>query len=589
MASQKAKVVPQRLSREAYHALESVVGKEWVSEDRAVIEGYVISCIEAGVSIRALHKDRALRPAAVVLPASTEEVQGIVKIANRYGFPVQPYANAQSQTACTVPGTVVVSMRRMNKIRVDEENMRMTVEPCVDYGMIHHEAAKRGLWLGGSGWHGAIAKPCSQFTVAGLWQSDLKYGGLARNTVGLKVVMPDGSLLRLGSSAMAGTGEISFTERFPGPNLMGIIKLSLSSRGIITEITLKLHPWPGGSIPEDRGRPSVEHYFEEAKEKKFDRAPIPKGFRIFWFEYPDLKSITEAVAKLASSGIGVALNVGGNYNAMMCSYTIDEANRRSQERFFGFTGYMVIGGFASEKQLDYEEKVFRHIIETTGGELWSSEHKPELLDAVSPWNVEFILNTETGMRTVRSNYIAIQLTPYAGFQMMQDAAKLWDEVMNEVGAVGEERGEYFSRMGAWCPYGYIVDRGHQIVTEEDQFPERTSEKELVTTLQSTLNGWYRFIAAGYPYSMMGDMGEPFVTMTPEIGPDRYLLHRKYREITDPKGIMSPGRAVASSDEFKARFARADRPIQKLILELRDRFGLPKLELTEEGDRWKPTE
>jgi hypothetical protein len=160
--------------------------------------------------------------------------------------------------------------------------------------------------------------------------------------------------------------------------------------------------------------------------------------------------------------------------------------------------------------------------------------------------------------------------------------------MNEVGAVGEDRGEYFSRMGAWCPYGYIVDRGHQIVTEEDQFPERTSEKDLVTTLKSAFDGWYRFIAEGYPYSMMGDVGEPFVTMTPEMGPDRYILHRKYREITDPKGIMSPGRSVANSEEFKAKFTKADRPLQKMLLELRNRYGLPELELEPEGDRWKPT-
>jgi hypothetical protein len=582
------KVIPQKLSREAYHALENVVGKEWVSEDRAVVEAYVISCIDTGASIRLLHKDRALRPAAIVLPVSTEEVQGIVKIANRYGFPIQPFANAQSQTSCQVPGTVVISMRRMNKIRVDEENMRMTIEPFVDYGMIHHEAAKRGLWLGGSGWHGAIARPCSQFTVAGLWQSDLKYCGLSRNTLGMKVVMPDGSLVRHGSSAMGGTGEIPFTERFPGPNLMGIIKLSLSSRGIITEMTIKLHPWPGGSVPEDIGRPSVEHYFEEAKEKKFDRAPVIDRFRIFWFDYPDLDSITDAVAKLASSGIGVALNIGGNYNAMMCSYTIDEAIKRAEENFFGFTGYMVIGGFASEKQLDYEEKVFRYIIEQTGGKLLSSEYKPELLDALSPWNIEFVLNTETGMRTVRSNYMALQLTPYAGFQMMQDSAKVWDGVMSDVGAVGEDRGEYFSRMGAWCPYGYIVDRGHQIVTEEDQFPERISEKDLVTTLESAFDGWYRFMAAGYPYSMMGDCGEPFATMTPEMGPDRYILHRKYRELVDPKGIMSPGRSVANIEEFKAKFTKVDRPLQKMILKLRDRHGLPELELEPEGDRWKPT-
>jgi len=118
----KEKVVPQKLSREAYRALESVVGKEWVSGDRAIIEAYVLACIDVGTSIRALHRDPTLRAAAVVLPASTEEVQEVVKLANRYGFPVQPYSNSQVGSSCLAAGTVIVSMRRMDKIEVFIKN-----------------------------------------------------------------------------------------------------------------------------------------------------------------------------------------------------------------------------------------------------------------------------------------------------------------------------------------------------------------------------------------------------------------------------------------------------------------------------------
>ena len=272
MATEKTKVTPQKLSREAYHALESVVGKEWVTEDRAIIEAYVINTDDAGASLRVLHRDPRMRAAAVVMASSTEEVQGVVRVANRYGFPIVGVGNMQLASAPVLPGTVMLSLRRMDKISVDEENMRMTIQPFIDYGKVHHEAAKRGLWLGGSGWHGAIAKPCSQYVTYGLWQSDLKYSGLARNAVGLTVIQADGSVLKLGSSAVSGTDEIPFTEHFPGPNLMGMIKGAFGgTRGIVTEITLKLHPWVGGQpFPEDRGRPSIEHYFEEAKEKKFD-------------------------------------------------------------------------------------------------------------------------------------------------------------------------------------------------------------------------------------------------------------------------------------------------------------------------------
>lgn len=588
MAIEKAKVVPQRLSRDAYRALEKVVGKEWVSEDRAVIETYVVNCIDIGVAVGLAGRSARIRPAAVVLPATTEEVQGVVRTANRYRFPIVPFSNGQLNSGATVPGTVLVSMRRMNKIQVDEKNMSVTIEPLIDYGVIHHEASKKGLWLGGSGWHGAIAKPCSQVSTGGIWQSDLKFSGLTRSLLGAKIVLADGTLLRLGSAAVAGAGEVAFTENLPGPNLWGLFRLAIGSRGIVTELTLKLHPWVGGyPFPEDRGRPSIEHYFEEAKERKFDRPSTHARHKIFWFEYPSIASITEATARMASSGIGIALNITGNYNSMMCSYTIDEANQRSKE-FFGITGYIVLAGVSSEKQLAYEEKVLRHIVEETGGKLLSAEYQPELLDAVSPWSVEYVLNTETGMRTIRSNYIPLCLPPYGTFDEMLDAPEIWRDVGKDVGFVGEDRGEYFSRMPIDCPYGYILDRGHHITIEMDQFPERSSRAELLQFFDGNFYGFARFMKAGYPGSWFADFGEPFLSVFPEIGPDSYLMTRMLRKITNPNGILAPGRTAWTEEEFKAAVKNPSKTTQTMW-HWREHFGFPKLELTEKGDRWQPLE
>ena len=585
----REKVVPQRLSPEAYRALESVVGKEWVTEDRAMIEAYVVNTDDAGASLRVLKRDPRMRAAAVVMASSTEEVQGVVRVANRYGFPIVCVGNMQLGSAPVLPGTVMLSLRRMDKIWVDEENMRITIEPFIDYGKVHHEAAKRRLWLGGSGWHGAIAKPCSQYVTYGLWQSDLKYSGLARNTVGLTMVQSDGSVLKIGSSAVSGTDEVPFTEHFPGPNLMGLMKGSFGgTRGIVTEITLKLHPWVGGQpFPEDRGRPSIEHYFEEAKERKFDRAPTHPGHKIFWFEYPDLASMSEGTRQLARSGIGIAINMTGDFNASMCSYTIADANERSKG-YFHTSGYMALAGFTSEKQLDYEEKVLRHIVAETGGKLWSPEYKPELLDAVSPWNVEYVLNTETGMRTIRSNYISQILPPYSTFEQPLHTAEIWKELCQEYGVVGEERGEYHSRMPSECPYGYIGDRGHQMMTELDQFPERTSEEELTTWINSLIYLQMALLEKGYPGLFTVDVGEPWTTTVPEIGPDSYIIMRYMQKIVDPKGVIAPRRSVYSSDEFKGLIKRPGTMIRQ-IMAMRERFGLPELEPAPEGDRWEPIE
>jgi len=583
------KVVPERLSREAYQALEKAVGKEWVSEDRAVVESYVVHCIDAGAALGVLSRSATIRLAAVVLPATTEEVQAVVRAANRHGFRITPWANAQSNNRPTMPGMVGVSLSRMDRCWMDADNLRITIQPNVTYGVIHHEASKKGLWLGGSGWHGAIAKPCSQYTTYGLWQSDLKYLGLSRNCVGMKVVRPDGSLLRLGSTAIAGTGEVPFTERFPGPNLMGMMKQSAGSRGIITELTLKLHPWVGGyPFPEDRGRPSLEHYFEEAKEKKFDRPPIFPRHKIFWFEYPDLKSMEKAILRLARSGVGIALNGSGEYNAMMCSYTIDEANERSKG-YFHIMGYIVVAGISSERQVSYEEKVVRNIVEETGGKLLSPEYKPELLDAQSNWNAEFVLNTETGMRTVRSNYMGTTLPPCAPFYQITDASEYWEDLVRDVGKIGEERGEYFSTMPIECPYIYVVDRGHQLTTETDMFPERDNLDEVRHMFRALVYAWYRYMVDNkYGQSIGPDVGEPLTSVSPEVGSERYKMLRRLKNTIDPGGIFAPRRMEYTEEQFKA-LSQNPTPLLRIILEVREQLGMPKLELTKEGDGWQPVE
>jgi len=571
---EKKRLEPKKLPREVIRALQNIVGPERVSEDRAVVEAYTIGCIDFGAALRKLVKDPSLLPACVVLPESTEEVQAIIKVANRYKVTFTPITNMQLLSAPVVPGTLFIHLSRMDKIlEIDEENMRVTIQPYVDYGTLQAELMKRGLWNGGSGWHSAIAKPASHFSTAGLWQTDLKYSGLSRNVLGLTVVLPTGEVMRVGSSAIAGTGRYSFTERFPGPNLLGIFKSSLGTRGIVTELTLKAHPWVGEStLPEDVGSPSIETYFKDAKEKKFDIPPPPKRYKLFWFEYPDMKSLIEGISKIAGSGIGIGLNVTGPYNAPMCSRTLEEAEKHVKEKFFPtYSGYIVIAGISSEKQIKYEEKVLKKILEETGGKLWSKEYRPEQLEAVAPWNLEFIRNTVTGMRTVRAGYFATALTPYAGFDSLSDFREIWQEVIDKIGAA-----TIFSILAAECPYGYIVDRGHQIETEEDQFAQRWDLKQVLMAIESLIYCWPRGLTKGYPGSMFAIFGEPFSSCMPEIGPNMYLLLRKLRKIMDPHNLSSSSKLVYTDEEFKSQYTKAmgkKRGALATLLKLREELGL----------------
>ncbi len=188
----KRKVIQKKLPRQVYAALKNVVGEQWIYEQRSVVETYSKLSIEGVSFVKKHEKDPHVLPACVVLPGSTEEVQAIVQICNRYRVPFIPFTNGQ--VFCNPTNqepTLIIHLSRMNRIiSIDTQNMSATLEPYVDYAQLQAEAMKRGLWNGGTPLATTLCKLSSQFAFAGLWQTDLKYGLFNRNIVSVKMVLP---------------------------------------------------------------------------------------------------------------------------------------------------------------------------------------------------------------------------------------------------------------------------------------------------------------------------------------------------------------------------------------------------------------
>jgi len=192
----KQKMIPNRLPAELYKALENIVGKEWISQDRAIIETYSKLSLDAEGFLKKHRKNPANIPACVVLPGSTDEVQSIVRVANRYKIPFIPFTNGQMMSAPTFPVPMIsIHLSRMNRVlRIDEDNMTATLEPYADYGQLMAEAAKVGLWNGGTPLSTTLCKLSSQAAFAGIWQTSKKYGLLDRNIVNIKLILPTGEM-----------------------------------------------------------------------------------------------------------------------------------------------------------------------------------------------------------------------------------------------------------------------------------------------------------------------------------------------------------------------------------------------------------
>ena len=121
--------------------LKSIVGQENVSEDKETLESY------SGDMSFAPRRC----PDAVAYPAVREEVQEIVKWANKNKTPLIPISSgAPHFRGDTVPqeGGVVVDLSRMNKVmRINRRNRVMVIEPGVTYTQIQDELKKEGLRL----------------------------------------------------------------------------------------------------------------------------------------------------------------------------------------------------------------------------------------------------------------------------------------------------------------------------------------------------------------------------------------------------------------------------------------------------------
>jgi glycolate oxidase subunit GlcD len=175
-----------------------------------------------------------VRPSAVVLPATTEEVQGVLSTLHNAGVPFVPRGagTGLSGGALALGGAVVVGTARMNRIlHVDPLNRRARVQPGVvnasltratlPHGLIYapDPSSQSACTLGGNVAENSGGPHC------------LKYGVTSRYVTALEVVLPDGS--RVALNGPGGEDDL---------DLVGLFTGSEGCFGIATEIEVALIP-----------------------------------------------------------------------------------------------------------------------------------------------------------------------------------------------------------------------------------------------------------------------------------------------------------------------------------------------------------
>ncbi|MFL5929238.1 MAG: FAD-binding oxidoreductase [Gaiellaceae bacterium] len=173
---------------------------------------------------------RRVVPALVALPATTGEVQAVVRICNESGIPfvARGAGTGLSGGALPVADGIVVSLARMNRVLgIDLDAGEIVVEPGVTNLDVTNAVAADGFFY--------APDPSSQqvCTIGGNIAENsggahcLKYGFTVNHVLEADVVLPSGEL-------------VSLSVWDEGPDLLGAFIGSEGTLGIATRLTLRV-------------------------------------------------------------------------------------------------------------------------------------------------------------------------------------------------------------------------------------------------------------------------------------------------------------------------------------------------------------
>jgi 4-cresol dehydrogenase (hydroxylating) len=242
----------------ALQEFEAVVGKDWVfssAEDRELYtDTYTPFAVEPSLQMVV---------SAAVAPASVEQVQQVVRIANKYKIPLYTFSTGRNLgyggSSPTLSGCVVVDLKRMDSVlEVNEDQGYLVVEPGVNFIELYRHFEERGypfmVACPEPGWGSPIGNALDHGV-------SFVMGDNFASVRGLEVVLPSGEVLRTGMGALP-TGRLwhAFPYGF-GPYVNGLF--SQSNFGIVTKMSFSL-----------ARKPEIQATFSVSSSKSDDLYPL---------------------------------------------------------------------------------------------------------------------------------------------------------------------------------------------------------------------------------------------------------------------------------------------------------------------------
>jgi glycolate oxidase len=175
------------------------------------------------------------RPLAVVLPATTDEVAAVLRLADEHRVPLTARGAGTGMSGACVPRPdgIVVSFERMAQIlEIDTENFVAVVEPGVQLHQLDEALVPHGLVYPVFPGEYSASLGGNVATNAGGMRA-VKYGVTRHHVIGLEAVLPSGEVIQCGGKIVKVSTGYDLTQLVVG---------SEGTLALVTKAFLKLYP-----------------------------------------------------------------------------------------------------------------------------------------------------------------------------------------------------------------------------------------------------------------------------------------------------------------------------------------------------------
>ncbi|GGJ58231.1 FAD-binding oxidoreductase [Deinococcus roseus] len=175
-------------------------------------------------------------PDVVVFAESEADVLKVLEVARTFQMPVVPFAVGSSIEGQVLPvqGGISLDLSRMNRVlQIQQHDFCAVVQPGVIYPELSRQSRPHGLFFavdpGADASLGGMASTNASGTGA------VKYGTMRDQVLDMRVALLSGEVIHVGSKARKTSAGYDLKHLFIGAE---------GTLGVITELTVKLHPLP---------------------------------------------------------------------------------------------------------------------------------------------------------------------------------------------------------------------------------------------------------------------------------------------------------------------------------------------------------